>query len=45
MYNKTKRCERLKRLIKSLMMAFTETVQLITLFQQSCDIETMAAGN
>lgn len=26
-------------------MAFTETVQLITLFQQSCDTETMAAGN
>lgn len=26
-------------------MAFTETVQLITLFQQSCDTETIPADN
>lgn len=45
MYNKTKRCKRLKRLIKSVMMAFTQTVQLITLFQWSCDTETIATDN
>lgn len=45
MHNKMKRCKRLKRLIKSVMIAFTETVQLITLFQWSCDTETIAPEN